>query len=438
MKRWIFTLTTLTALLFSIHISHVQAANPAPIQVTPPTGQTVSTTRLEWLAPDYSLKSTSPYRVQIANNPDFQPTEKDYSTQNTYYAPTSLTEGVWYWRILAKDINGVESAWSPTSQFTYSTSIPTPFPSPSIEPSPTITPLPTPTPFTITVSPSISPTPTPTPSPYFSFGTLPSTINSNQSFQLSVSLYLPQSPQTIFYLKGAFYEDGSSNYFGQTKYSGNWIKNSQTYSSQYKIQTDSAGSWLGNIEFIPDPQDSGFDSSGEYHFKVARYTSSGSGPTWSDSQTLYINEIIIPSPSPSSLPSALPSPSPATTAETDNTFASLIEDQPIYEESTISGTEASPSAFINPELPQVAGIATVAGDINTKNNTATDKLINPGWFYLSSGLLFLIGIASAFIVKYQLGRQIKKWLSPPTQLKTPKSLPPLWQRDLPPTEEWLR
>ncbi len=437
MKRWFLIITTFTALLLSIQIAHVYAAYPAPLQVTPQNEQTVSSTKLEWLVPNYAVKTTSPYRIQVDDQPDFQNPTKDITTANTFYSP-QLAEGIWYWRILAKDLNGVESAWSPTYQFIYSNIIPTLSPSPSIEPSPIITALPTPTPLPITFSPSISPTPTPTASPYFTIGTLPSTINSNESFQFLVSLYLPQYPQTIFYLKGAFYEDGSSNYFGQTKYADNWIKNSQTYSSQYKIQTDSQGKWQGKIECIPDTQDSGFSSSGEYHFKLARYTALGSGPTWSDSQTVYINEIINPSPSPS--PTISPVPSPSIKEATTESLLYKSQIQPvILDESTPSATEASASALdIVPNIASIAGIATVAGDIATRPPSNSPSKINPGWFYFSSGILFLIGIASAFIVKYKPDWNIKKWLFSPNQLQTPKNSPPLWQRDLPPTEEWWR
>ncbi len=442
MKRWIFLFIVFTALSLSIHIARAQAANPAPLPVTPQNGQIVPSVHLEWLVPDYILKNTSPYRVQIANNPNFQPIEKDYYTQNTYYAPTSLEEGVYYWRILARDINSIESDWSQTVQFNYSTFIP---PSPTASPS--ISPTPNPSPSVIP-SPSISPSPTaqssptPTPSPYFTLSNLPTTINSTESFQLVVSLFLPQSSQTVFYLKGAFYEEGSSNYFGQTKYAENWIKNSQTYSSQYKIQTDSQGKWQGKIEFIPDPQDSGFTSSGEYHFKIGRYTTSGSGPTWSDHQTIYISEVVTPSPSPSSFPSPSVSPAPNPTTSpiaAKNTSELPAQPQLAVEESTTSAVEATASTLLTkPEIPTIAGVATVAGDLATKKITSSSSKINPGWFYLGSGLLFLAGIGSAFIVKYKPDWSIEKWLLTPTQPKIPKNSPPLWQRDLPPEEEWWR
>ncbi len=436
MKRWLLFFTTFTALLLSIHIAHVQAANPAPIQITPQNGHIINTVRLEWLVPDYVLKSTTPYRVQISNNPTFQPTEKDYYTQNTYYAPTTLEEGIWYWRVLARDINGTESVWSQGLQFTYSTILPptpspsalaTTSPSPSAMPSATLSP--SPIPLIVSPSPTLipSPLPTPTPSPYFNFSGLPSQINSTESFPLLISLYLPQSPQTIFYLKGAFFEDGSTNYFGQTKYLGNWVKNSQTYSSQYKIQTDSQGKWQGTIEFISDAQDSGFSSSGDYNFKVARYSSTGSGPTWSDSQTVYINEIISsPSPSPSTSLSPSPSLSPK-----PSFYPSPEIFTPIETDSTISAQEASSSALnIDPQIASIEGVATVASQIATKSSSLTSNTINPGWFYISSGILFIAGIASAFIVKYKPHLKIKQWLSKhPTQTK-PNNLQPLWQDNL--------
>ncbi len=143
---------------------------------------------------------------------------------------------------------------------------------------------PTPSP-TSTPAPSSSPTSSPS-SSSFTISNSPSEINSNQSFSIPVSLSLPNNSNTVFYLKGAFKKSDSSNYFGLTKVSGSWIKNSSAYQSQYPITTDSSGNWSGNIEIKPDSEDSGFIGSGDYIFKVGRYTSSGSGPIWSNEVTV--------------------------------------------------------------------------------------------------------------------------------------------------------
>lgn len=148
---------------------------------------------------------------------------------------------------------------------------------------PTLTPSPTPSP-----TPSSSPTNNASSSSSFIISNIPSQINSDQVFNTTITLSLPDNPNTAFYLKGAFKKSDSSNYFGLTKISGNWVKNNSNYSNQYAITTNVQGYWSGNLEIQPDSEDSGFTGSGDYVFKVGRYTSSGSGPTWSNEATINI------------------------------------------------------------------------------------------------------------------------------------------------------
>lgn len=150
----------------------------------------------------------------------------------------------------------------------------------------------------VSPTPTPSPTLTPTPSPSstsstttssFTTSNVPSTIDSDQIFSPTINLSLPSNPNTKFYLKGAFKKSNSDNYFGLTKVNSNWIKNSSSFSDQYQITTDSAGNWSGNLDIQIDAFDSGYEGSGDYIFKVARYSSSGSGPTWSNENQIKIN-----------------------------------------------------------------------------------------------------------------------------------------------------
>lgn len=151
------------------------------------------------------------------------------------------------------------------------------------------------------VQPSTQPTstPDPTPSPNnpaptsstkssFTVSNIPSQIDVSQSFSVTVDLTLPNSPNSTFYLKGAFKKADSSNYFGLTKVGSSWIKNGASYSNQFQITTNSAGHWSGSLEVQADSADSGFKGSGDYTFKVGRYSASGSGPTWSNEVTIKV------------------------------------------------------------------------------------------------------------------------------------------------------
>ena len=67
-----------------------------------------------------------------------------------------------------------------------------------------------------------------------------------------------------------------------------WIKNNIQFGDQYKITTDGSGNWSGSLEIQPDILDSGYEGAGDYIFKVARYTDSGS-LTWSNEVTIKLN-----------------------------------------------------------------------------------------------------------------------------------------------------
>lgn len=213
------------------------------------------------------------------------------------------------------------------------------------------------TPSSTSPSPSLSPSSTSPPGPSsssssFTISNIPSQINSDQLFSISVNLSLPNNPNTLFYLKGAFKKADSSNYFGQTLVSGNWIKNGSTYSSQLAITTDSSGNWSGDLEVQVDSEDAGFTGTGDYIFKVGRYTSAGSGPTWSNESTIKIvsvessnQETTAVSPASNDSPSTTnPSTAPSAKSKVITSSQSKSYDRLVYHTASVAAatTSASP------------------------------------------------------------------------------------------------
>ncbi len=252
------------SIIFLFSTKYILAIS-APTQISPSNGSSISSSTVTWQAPSYELYSGNAYRVQVDDDPNFSPSSgiyRNYYTDKTSYSPT-LTDGTWYWRVKAKDSTATWSDWSNVWSFILST------------------------------TPTASPTPTPTlslpSSSSFTISNVPSQIDSTETFNTSVNLSLYTKPNTIFYLKGAFAKSGSTNYFGLTKVGSDWIKNNSSYSKQYSLTTDSSGYWSGDLEVQPDIMDSGYEGSGDYIFKVGRYTSSGSGPTWTSEVTIKIN-----------------------------------------------------------------------------------------------------------------------------------------------------
>lgn len=244
---------------------------------------------------------------------------------------------------------------------------------------------------TSTPSPSPSPTPSPssstsTPSSFIISNT-PSEINSNQSFNLTITLSLPDNPNTSFYLKGAFKKFDSSNYFGLTKVSNAWVKNGSSYSSQYQITTDSSGNWSGNLEVMPDAEDSGFTGSGDYIFKVGKYTSSGSGPSWSNEITVKINSTAISNQG--SIAGQSPSSSPTRSS------SSIV--LPIS--STVSKASQPSNKKISFQIATIAGAATQSSTPSAfeKSEVKSQKQIN---FPLFVGIALILSGFSSILYIY--------------------------------------
>lgn len=141
---------------------------------------------------------------------------------------------------------------------------------------------------------------------------LPSTVYSARNIQIdsSINSLLPDSElsvkastlgfvdEEIIYIKGAFFKEGSSNYFGFTNFNNNWIKNSKTAISQKEIQI---GSWENEVKIRVDFEDTGFYGVGEYKFKLGFYYINSKGNissvNWS-TNSIPVSIPSLPSPTP--------------------------------------------------------------------------------------------------------------------------------------------
>ncbi len=158
------------------------------------------------------------------------------------------------------------------------------------------------------------------------------------------------------YIKGAFYQEGFTNYFGFTKYNDNWVKNGESTLNQRQIKIRE---WDGYLTVKNDFTDSGYKGNGEYKFKVGfYYTTSGgnlSSVNWS-SNSLSLN-IIAPSPTQTPIPTSMPSSTPNPT----NT--------PTPPTSPPSPSTKLPLATKTPVTPKVYGESNILGDSNVKVNS---------------------------------------------------------------------
>lgn len=346
----LFLVSTFSVLVFLL--PQTTFALEPPNLISPADNSTENKSpKLAWEYTGGCIEGGSCFRVEVDNSADFFSPEKSTYTNNYSYSPQGLAEGSWNWRVKAKDKTEKWSDWSKAFRFTVGSSSITSLPSPA-------------------QSPQSSPQPSPTTQKgenNFSIKEIPNEINSNQEFEGQVYLKLSDKPNSTFFLKGAFKKDGSSNYFGQT-YSDEWVGNSEKYSKQLKITSNSSGIWEGKIKVKPDADDSGFNGTGNYVFKVARYTDSGSGPTWSNESSLKINAVDTPKPSPS------------------------IEPEKEVLEEGDKKIDITASLLNSPEKNYEIKIASVAGESTISNNTnlaEETKVLgekNINWFLITLGL----------------------------------------------------
>lgn len=115
------------------------------------------------------------------------------------------------------------------------------------------------------------------------------------------------------YLRIDLYQDGTTNYFGETDNGSYWYNGSD--GKQYApVQIASSSANLAVKAKIGEPTLSAYPGPGNYKLRIRRYTSSGNQAS-NDSQTP-VNISLTktwPSPSPSPTPTPSPSPSPSST-----------------------------------------------------------------------------------------------------------------------------
>lgn len=125
----------------------------------------------------------------------------------------------------------------------------------------------------------------------------------------SVDLYFECSGCGDSYFRGVFYPSGT-NYFGQTQNNlGEWIGTDPDRGHYFKVAKEELvqASWSGQVKIKP-VSDSAFSGTGEYFFKLGRYTSSGdSSADWSNELAV---RIVGPTPSPTQAPTKEPTSAP--------------------------------------------------------------------------------------------------------------------------------
>lgn len=254
---------------------------------------------------------------------------------------------------------------------------------------------------TPTSTPSSTSIPTSNASPSFSISGVPAQINSDQSFNVSVNLNLPSNVNTTYYLTGAFKKVDGMRYFGLTKKDSSWIQYGDEYLNKNKIVTDSNGSYSSTLEIKPDVDDNDYKGTGDYTFRVGRYTTGGSGPTWNNTEIpvkIIDNSIISTSaPTPTLSPTITPISSISAEVKKMSSANSSISDSD-YQIASVAGIQISPTPSVTPLQTD---------KLKTKSNKKINPLIIIGGVMLLGAGMFSVYSYDLFGLKSKLNEIYK-------------------------------
>lgn len=191
------------------------------------------------------------------------------------------------------------------------------------------------------------------------------------------------SDETI-YLKGAFFEDGSSNYFGYTKNNTDWIKNSASSQSQRQVKLSE---WDKSLVVKNDGFDTGYKGDKVYKFKVGFYYITSGGNISSVSWSTNVLDIAL------AYPTSTPTPQPTSTPAPTHTQVPTYTQAP---SPTVRAVSFSPKSSVTKKTPtktttkmDVKGAQDENQD-NTPIPTAYPSVRGSG--FVMPPLLLLLGI----------------------------------------------
>lgn len=227
------------------------------------------------------------------------------------------------------------------------------------------------------------------------------------------------------YLKGAFFKDGSTNYFGYTKSGDSWIKNSTTATDQRVVEI---GNWDTNTIVRSDFNDSGYTGKGDYKFKLGYYYLTSGGNLSSVNWSANTLSLTLDAPAPTQAPTQTTSQTTSSTSKTASIKTNTPTKTPTQAKTNSTLTNVSNSAgasgqtrSVSDKIAQNFKIATDFARIRNVTPTkarspedirvlgAKEQAIPPLGLITIIGGLFLFLSAGAWFAYKNLD-QIKIWI----------------------------
>lgn len=199
----------------------------------------------------------------------------------------------------------------------------------------------------------------------------------NDEYIIHVSLSINVTDGTTYYLRGVFYKQGTSDYCGYTWNGATWFNGPYTANEGWKnflAVPITNNTWNGDLKAKLDTSDSGCKDSGNYGFKVERFTSTSSSGNF-DSQNEQALSIVIPTSTPT--PTVTPQPTDTPKVPTPTrvpTPTKIPTSVPTSNSSSSTSTPTSMTATVKPSLtlfPSLTKAATSGSVLSASSVSAT-------------------------------------------------------------------
>lgn len=147
-------------------------------------------------------------------------------------------------------------------------------------------------------------------------GSAQSSIGVGDEYTVAAQLSASVTNGTTYYLRGAFFKPGTSSYCGYTWNGSSWYNGPYSTDNGWKQlfpATVNNSTWSGVLKAKFEPTDAACAQSGEYRFKIQRYTESGSASFDTQDELTVSVSVPTPTPTPTVTPTMTPTPTLTTT-----------------------------------------------------------------------------------------------------------------------------
>jgi len=217
------------------------------------------------------------------------------------------------------------------------------------------------------------------PSDVFAASISTSIVNPNETYQpsheiqVNTVLDITADEGTVYYLRGVFYKEGTTNYCGLTWNGGDWFSGPYTNGGHKSFlkATITNNKWEGIVKFKIDTTDTGCNNSSNYKFKIQRFTENSSSPQTDDQNELTFSFAI---PTATSIPTSTPVPTNSPTP----TKAPTSTPQPSNTPAPTATPIKSPSPTIKKTLSPTLAIQALAAKTSPKPTSKSTVGIKDG------------------------------------------------------------